>query len=116
MLAPMSQEKERIEERRRRDIVIARRDTLLQRARATMNRARLNDVDTWNPRNMAYAMRPETARFLLDCRPELFKRPRNSPDEAFWLDGIRVFLSEALDPDEIIVCHGWWPLVDEVPT
>jgi len=111
----MSQERQRVEERRLRDAAIARRDMLLQLARSAMNRAKLDEVVAWDPRNVAYAMRPETARFLLDSRPELFKPPRDSPDETFWLDGIRVYLSVGLDADEIIVCHGWWPLVDEVP-
>lgn len=74
------------------------------------------ELVAWDPSKVAVAMRPETARFLLDSRPELFKHPRDSPDESFWLDGVRVFLSEELDVDQIVLCHGWWPIVDEAPT
>jgi hypothetical protein len=81
-----------------------------------MNEARLGSQSLWDPPNVAYAMRPETARFLLDNRPDLARRPKDSPTETFWLDGFRVYLSLGLDVDEIIVCHGWWPLVEAAAT
>jgi hypothetical protein len=112
----MTHERERIAERQRKAAVNARRDMLLQRARAVMNKARLDEPTLWDPLNVAYAMRPETARFLLENRPDLARRPKDSPTETFWLDGYRVYLSVGLDADEIIVCHSWWPLVDVAPS
>ncbi len=109
----MKPEDQRAETRRQRDAAADRRDGLLGRARGLLNRARLADAERWDKSNVALAMRPETARFLLDSRPELFKHPKDSPEETFWLDGVRVFLSEQLDLDQVVLCHGWWPIVDE---
>ena len=98
--------------RRRRQADADRRDRLLARAREILNRAKLAENRAkWDNGNVAYVMHPETARFLLEHRPELFKHRPDDWRARFRLDDVAVYFSEELAVDDINLAVGWWPIV-----
>lgn len=73
----------RAEINQQREAAILRREKLLERARAILNRAQIEGGVSRDRLNVTYVMRPDTARFLLDHRPEIFwhSQRRCSPRE-----------------------------------
>ena len=104
---------QRAQIRRQKEAAILRREQLIERARAILNRAKLAGEVTWDKSNVAYVMRPETARFLVDNRPEIFKHRPEDPENYFLLDDVQVYFSRELEPDQIVLAHEWWPVLDE---